>query len=100
MSDAITVRVDRRIADLLPKFLADCRREAANARRAAAAGDWASARQIGHTLHGAGGGFRLEEISSRGAEIERAAREANGAQLERSVDRLEDYLRRVRPVAE
>ena len=99
-SGEIIVKVDRRIADLLPRFLAYCKSEAAEARRAGASGDWAAARRIGHTLHGAGGGFFLDGISSWGAEIESAARDANGAKLASSVERLEDYLERVRPTFE
>ena len=94
----IPVRVSPSLAGLMPRFLAQCRREAVEIRRALEEGNLVAARAIGHTLTGAGGGYGLDEISLLGAEIDRAARSGDAQAVLRFVERLDEYLERVRPV--
>jgi HPt (histidine-containing phosphotransfer) domain-containing protein len=96
----IVVRFDRMVADLLPGFMENCVRSAAALRRAAEESEWAAARTIGHTLHGAGGGYGLDEVSNIGRETEIAAQRRDAPALRRLGERLADYLARVRPVFE
>jgi HPt (histidine-containing phosphotransfer) domain-containing protein len=96
----ILVKVDRRLSDLLPRFIEKCSRDAAALRRAADASEWAAARVIGHTLHGAGGGYGLDEVSNIGRETESAAQRRDAPALRQLGERLEDYLARVKPVFE
>lgn len=101
MSDGeILVKVDPRIAALLPKFLAHCRRNVSEIRGAIEANDLEIARRIGHSLMGAGSSYGFDEIGSIGGEIERAARAGDVGALRGLVERLERYLARVRPVFE
>lgn len=96
----IDVRVDQRIAELLPRFFEACRRECGELRRAADAGGWAAAGNIGHSLRGAGGGYGFDEVTQIGRDVEAAARRQDAAGLSSLASRLEDYLARVRPVFE
>ena len=96
----ITVKIDSRIAELLPRFLENCRRQCDALRRAAAGGVWAEAGSIGHSLRGAGGGYGFDEVTRLGVEIEIAARENDAGGLRELASRLEDYLSRVDPVFE
>jgi HPt (histidine-containing phosphotransfer) domain-containing protein len=94
----IVVRVDLDVADLLPGFLANCVRHASELRHAAHEADWTLARTLAHSLHGAGGGYGLHEVSRLGREMETAVQRADAARVGRLATRLEDYLARLRPV--
>jgi HPt (histidine-containing phosphotransfer) domain-containing protein len=96
----IVVKVDRLVADLLPGFIENCLRNATALRRAVETDDWAATRSIGHSLHGAGGGYGLHEVSNIGSEVEDAAQRRDPMALSRLVERLEDYLARIKPVFE
>jgi len=96
----ILVKIDPRIAELVPKFLAHCKRNAADTRAAVETGNLEIARRMGHSLAGAGSSYGFDEIGSIGREIELAARSQDGAALLTLVERLEDYLARVRPLYE
>lgn len=101
MSDGeILVKVDPRIAGLLPKFLAHCRRNVSEIRGAIEANDLEVARRIGHSLTGAGSSYGFDEIGSIGGEIELAARAGDAGALGKLAERLDGYLARVRPVFE
>jgi HPt (histidine-containing phosphotransfer) domain-containing protein len=96
----IVVKVDRRLSDLVPRFIARCGHEAAALNRAADAGEWAAARMIGHALHGTGGGYGLDEVTNIGRETESAAERRDAPALRQLAERLADYIARVKPVFE
>jgi len=101
MSDGeILVKVDPRLAGLLPKFLAHCRRNVGEVRGAIEANDLETARRIGHSLAGAGSSYGFDEIGSIGGEIEKTARAGDVDALRGLVERLDRHLARVRPVFE
>jgi|1186.fasta_scaffold647066_2 HPt (histidine-containing phosphotransfer) domain-containing protein len=96
----IVVRVDLDVADLLPGFVANCVRHASELRHALRGADWSAAHAIAHSLHGAGGGYGLDEVSRLGREMETAAQLCDAVKLGGLAGELEDYLARVRPVFE
>ena len=99
MSDEeILVKIDRRLAGLAPKFLADCRRMPDEVRGAIESGNIAAARGIGHSLWGTGSSYGFDGIGSLGEEIERAARAGDIEALRKLAEQLDSYLARVRPV--
>lgn len=99
MSDEeIPVKIDRTLAVLVPKFLADCRRMPGELRGAIESGDIAVTRRIGHSLIGTGSSYGFEGIGSLGEEIQRAARAGDTEALRNLAERLDNYLARVRPV--
>jgi signal transduction histidine kinase/AmiR/NasT family two-component response regulator len=88
------LQIDARIADLVPRFVAMCRQECAALRRASAEGGWVAAAAIGHTLHGAGGGYGFDEVTRIGQAIEAAAQARDAAGVSALATRLEDFLAR------
>jgi hypothetical protein len=96
--EEILVKIDRKLAVLAPKFLADCRRMPEELRGAIESGNIAVARGIGHSLWGTASSYGFDGIGSLGEEIERAARAGDIAALRQLAERLDSYLARVRPV--
>ena len=81
MADPIVVHVDRELAQLVPRFLGNCRRDVGLMETAIAERDLDMTRRIGHSLKGVGGGYGFAEITRLGAAIESAAKsgDAQGA---------------------
>jgi len=101
MSDEeIVVKLDHRMVDLAPKFLAHCRLTVGEIRAAIESDNFEVPRRIGHSLVGAGGSIGFDEIYLLGAEIERAARAGDREALRKLAERLDSYVARVRPVFE
>ena len=98
--EPIPVKLDRRIAELFPRFLANCSRDAATLRGAVDTADWAVVSRIGHTLFGLGGGYGLPEITRFGRDIELASKRRDGVQVGKLAAELADYLARLKPVFE
>ena len=98
MSDEeIVVKLDRRLVDLAPKFLAHCRLTVNEIREAIESDKLEIARRIGHSLIGTAGSYGFDEIHLLGEEIERAARAGDMEELRKLAERLENYVARVRP---
>jgi len=92
--DAV-VRVDPRIADLVPRFVQNARRDAAQARAALEARDLDRVRSIGHTLRGSASSYGFDTLARLGALLEHAARNEDVDSARRVAMRLVDYLARV-----
>jgi HPt (histidine-containing phosphotransfer) domain-containing protein len=101
MSDEeILIKIDRKLAVLAPKFLADCRRMPDELRGAIESGDIAAARRLGHSLWGTGSSYGFDGLGSLGEKIEHAARAGDVEALRTLAQQLDGYLSRVRPVFE
>ena len=98
--DPISVKIDPILAEVVPKFLEQCTQTAADFRNAVRSGDLATARRIGHALHGTAGSFGFEVMARIGREIERAARDGDSGALDKLADALGEHVARVRPVFE
>jgi PAS domain S-box-containing protein len=68
--DLLYVEVDPDLADLVPGFLDNCRKDTALVQQALAAGDWVLATRIGHSMKGSAPSYGFDEISHLGKEIE------------------------------
>ena len=99
-SDAVIVRVNRIIADLVPGYLASRRSEIADIRQKISERDLESLHVIGHQLKGSGEGFGFREITLLGAQIEDAALAGDLRTIQEVADRLEEYVRTVTIVAD
>lgn len=95
MSERITVVIDPDLADLVPGFLDNRRRDVDKLRALVGAGAFADVRLLGHSMKGAGGGYGFDEITHLGAVIERAALAGDAAGVESATAALADYLARV-----
>ena len=93
--DAIIVRANPKLADLIPAFLRN-RRNDVNAMLDALDGsDFALVESLGHGMKGAGGSWGFQGITDIGAALERAAENADNAGSRRWIGELARYLDRV-----
>lgn len=86
------VQVDPDIADLVPGFLENRRKDVVRAREALTNGDLSSLAMLGHTMKGAGAGYGFDEITVIGAAMETAAKQSDRDAVQVSIGRLEQYL--------
>ena len=94
------VRVDPDIAELIPGFLKNRRKDIAAMLDAVQRGDFETVRLLGHSMKGAGGGYGFDAITEIGAALEQAAKERNGAEIRSRVNELARYLDRVEVISE
>lgn len=88
----IVVHVDPDLADLIPGFLANKRRDIGEILTAADAADYATLADLGHRIKGEGGGYGLNVISTIGAALEAAAMAHDRAAAQRCASELGEYL--------
>ena len=91
----ILVRVDPDLADLIPGFLDNRRKDISAMRAALAQNDYETIRTLGHSMKGAGGGYGFDAITDIGAALEQAAKDRNPEAVRRGVSDLAAYLDRV-----
>lgn len=94
----ITVPVDEDIIDLIPKYLENRRKDVRLLRRALNGGDFDTVRQLGHSMKGSGGGYGLNPVTDVGQGLEEAAKAMNAATAGQWLEKLEDFLNRVRVI--
>jgi HPt (histidine-containing phosphotransfer) domain-containing protein len=91
----IRVRVRADIADLIPAFLDNRRREVTAIPGALQANDYGRIRSWAHNMAGTGGAFGFPTITEIGRAMETAAKAADGVTIRLCMDKLADYLRRI-----
>ncbi len=96
----IPIRVDPEIAGLIPGFLANRHKDIASLLDAVNQGDFETARILGHSMKGSGGGYGFDGITDIGAEIETAARQNDPDAIRSQVNALSRYLARVKIVSD
>ncbi len=95
MIERIAVIIDPDLADLVPGFLDNRRRDVDKLKTLLEAGNFVDIRMIGHSMKGAGGGYGFDPITTIGAAIERAALASDGQTILQGIEQLADYLARV-----
>ena len=93
--DAIVVRIDPLLADLIPGFLQNRRQDLLTMRAALDDGDFKTVGRLGHGMHGSGGGYGFQAISDIGMALEMAAKNSDTAASQEWLDELSRYLDRV-----
>ena len=96
----ILVKVDPDIADLIPGFLENRRKDITAMQEALERGDFETVRVLGHSMKGAGGGYGFDAITEIGAALERAAKDRNADEIRLRVDALAAYLDRVEVISD
>ena len=91
----ILVKVDPDLADLIPGFLENRRKDITAMQAALEQGDFETVRVLGHSMKGAGGGYGFDAITDIGAALERAAKDRNRESIGKSLRDLSSYLDRV-----
>jgi len=79
------------LADLAEDYLERRRADAGAIRGALSAGDFETARRLGHNMKGSGGGYGFARISALGSDIQRASEGRDAASIERLADELSEY---------
>ena len=94
----ILVQVDPDLADLIPGFLANRRKDITAMQDALARGDFEAVRILGHSMKGSGGGYGFDAITEIGAALEQAAMTKHPGEAQKSLNDLSSYLDRVEVV--
>lgn len=101
MTDSeFTVVVAKDLADLVPVFLNNRKKELDTLRAALATSDFAQLRQLGHRMKGVGNSYGFSKVSDLGKSIEENAGSENRAALDARIVEYADYLARVNVVYE
>ena len=87
-----TVYIDEDLADLIPGFLENRRKDIVEMTKALNDVDFECIQSIGHKMKGAGGGYGFDAITDYGRRLEDAARDADVDELKLAVDGLSSYL--------
>jgi len=96
----LTVTVAKDLADLIPVFFENRKKEIANLRAALAAGDFEQLRQLGHRMKGVGNSYGFAAISDIGKRVEDGAKVADKAGINACVGEYANYLSKVQVVYE
>lgn len=94
------VHVDASFEPLIPKFMANRKKEIATMQQALNAQDFSTIQNIGHGMKGAGGSYGFDRITEFGASLERAAKAADLDAIRQEISQLAAYLERVTVVYE
>lgn len=97
---AYTVIVAKDLADLVPVFMNNRKKELETLRAALAASDFAQLRQLGHRMKGVGNSYGFSKVSDLGKSIEDGASSEDKAALDAHIVEYSDYLARVNVVYE
>ena len=98
--NAYTVTVAKDLADLIPSFMDNRRKELETLRNALSASDFDELRRLGHRMKGAGSSYGFELVSTVGKTIEDASKSGDADAIKSSLDTYEDYLAKVEIVYE
>jgi CheY-like chemotaxis protein/HPt (histidine-containing phosphotransfer) domain-containing protein len=88
----VRVRVDASVADLVPGFLENRRRDVGTITEAVARGDFENVRILGHNMKGSGSGYGFDRITEIGASLEEAARREGAGEIRAQCAELVHYL--------
>ena len=97
---AYTVTVAKDLADLIPSFMSNRRKELETLRTALAESNFEELRRLGHRMKGAGSSYGFELVSTIGKAIEDAAKQSDSATIASNLETYQDYLAKVEIVYE
>jgi HPt (histidine-containing phosphotransfer) domain-containing protein len=96
--EKVIVHVDPDIADLIPGFLENRRKDAQTMGAALSEGDFETIQALGHSMKGAGGSYGFDAITDIGKSLEQAAKDSDAEGIEQSLYELSGYLDRLEVV--
>lgn len=96
--DSITIAVDEEIIDLIPRYLGNRWGDVHAMEAALAAADFDTIRRLGHSMKGSGGGYGLDSVTDMGRGLEEAAKAQDLDLARQWMEKLRDFLERVRVV--
>jgi len=96
--EPIVVHIDPELEDLIPRFLGNVKKDVEDLRQSLGDSDFDELKISGHKIKGYGGGYGFPEITDIGRHIEDAADLNDEIELQKQIDQLSDYIKRVKPV--
>lgn len=90
------VHVDSSFEPLIPRFMANRKKELITMRQALAGNDFETVRSVAHGMKGVGGSYGFDRITELAAAIEQAAKSADAATITQQLHTLEGYLNTIR----
>ena len=93
--DKIIVKVDPEIADLIPGFLENRKKDIEQMEIHLEAENFEEIERLGHSMKGSGAGYGFDGISDIGKSIEIAGKERNIEDIKKGIEDLKSYLERV-----
>jgi HPt (histidine-containing phosphotransfer) domain-containing protein len=94
-NNSFSVTVEKDLADLIPVFMGNRRKEIETLRLALASGDFEQLRQLGHRMRGVGNSYGFNRISEIGKQVEDGARTGDRARIESCIGEYSDYIAKV-----
>jgi HPt (histidine-containing phosphotransfer) domain-containing protein len=91
----VTVYIDPDLAEIVPGFLENRRRDVQFLQTALQQDDLTTIRVLGHRMKGDGGGYGFDTISAIGEALELAAVQQDRLTIERQTSELNDFLTRL-----
>jgi hypothetical protein len=95
VAERILIKVESELETLMPRFLANRRRDLETIAQSLATPDFERLRKTGHDMKGVGGGYGFERISDLGAAIEAAAARQDSDELVSLMRQYHDFLSEV-----
>ncbi|MDO8445246.1 MAG: Hpt domain-containing protein [Deltaproteobacteria bacterium] len=99
-SEKIVIQADPEIANLIPGYLENRKKDIARMLEALGKGDYETINFIGHSMRGSGEGYGFSAISEIGTALEQAAKHNSTDEIRRRIDELAVYIGRVEVVYE
>ena len=99
-NERIIIHVDPEIADLVPGFLENRRKDTETMSAALQQGDFETIQILGHSMKGAGGSYGFDAVTDIGKSLEQAAKDKDAEGIQRLVQELSLYLDHVEVVYE
>ena len=96
--EAVIVHVESDFEPLLPKFMANRKKEIVTMREALAQQDFETVRKIAHGMKGAGGSYGFDRVTAMAAMIEQAAKAGSAPPIQTELARLATYLEQVQVI--
>ena len=90
--------VDASFAPLIPKFMANRKKEITTMAEAVTQGDFETIRKVAHGMKGVSGSYGFPAMTAAAARLEQAAKSADVESINRQLTALASYLDRVQIV--
>ncbi|MBX3348923.1 MAG: Hpt domain-containing protein [Nitrospira sp.] len=91
-----TVHIDASFEPLMPRFMANRKKEIMTMREALTGNDFETVRNVAHGMKGVGGSYGFDRITELAATIEQAAKSADATTITHQLHTLEGYVNDIR----
>ena len=92
---AAVVHIDPSFEPLMPRFMANRKKEIVTMRQALTGHDFETVRSVAHGMKGVGGSYGFDRITELAATIEQAAKSADPTTITQQLQTLECYVNNV-----